>query len=163
MTQAELIRSAASGDADALEKLIRGLAPSVYAYLAGMLGDEPEAEVALQETFVRVARAVERYEDGTDPDAWVFGIAHRVAADIRPTPAAPPGEVPPEADVDEWARRSLRSLPIDLREILVYREILRWSPERVCTALGIDTDEYSHRLLAAHTQLAEGMRTSGLS
>jgi RNA polymerase sigma-70 factor, ECF subfamily len=158
----ELIRSAASGDTNALEELIRTQAPNVYAYLAGMLGDQREAEDAMQETFVRLARAVERYDEATDAESWIFGIARRVAADIRPTPAAPPGEVPPEdGDVGEWARRSLRALPIDLREVLVYREILRWEPERIASALGVDADEVSRRQLDAHVQLATGMRDLG--
>jgi DNA-directed RNA polymerase specialized sigma24 family protein len=160
--EASLIRSAASGDSDALEQLIRGQASNVYAYLAGMLGDEREAEDAMQETFVRIARAVERYDEETLPEGWIFGIARRVAADIRPTPAAPPGEVPPaDGDVAEWAQRSLRALPIELREVLVYGEILRWEPDRIATALGVDADEVSRRQLDAHAQLAAGMRELG--
>jgi DNA-directed RNA polymerase specialized sigma24 family protein len=160
--EAALIRSAASGDTDALEELIRSQAATVYAYLAGMLGDEREAEDAMQETFVRVARAVERYDDATDPHAWIFGIARRVAADIRPTPAAPPGEVPPSnGDVAEWAQRSLRALPIELREVLVYGEILRWEPGRIAKTLGVEPDEVSRRQLDAHAQLASGMRDLG--
>lgn len=160
--EAQLIRSAASGDASALEELIRAQARNVYAYLAGMLGDEREAEDAMQETFVRLARAVERYEEATAPEAWIFGIARRVAADIRPTPSAPPGEVPPaDGDVAEWAQRSLRALPIELREVLVYREILKWEPARIASALGIAADDVSTRMLDAHVQLASGMRDLG--
>lgn len=159
MTEAGLITQAAAGDADALEQLIRTFAPLVYAYLAGMLGDEREAEDALQETFVRVARAVERYDPETDPEAWVFGIARRVAGDIRPTPAAPPGEVPPEdGEMEEWAKRSLRALPLELREVIVLKEILRWKPERIASTLGTDEGQVADRLLDAHTRLADGMR-----
>lgn len=131
----------------------------MYSYLAGMLGDEREAEDAMQEAFVRVARAVERYDDSVDPEAWVFSIARRVAADIRPTPASPPGEVPPtDGEADEWARRSLRALPIELREIIVLKEILKWPPDRVAGVIGIDGDEMARRVLDAHTRLADGMR-----
>jgi len=162
VTEAGFITQAAAGDADALEQLIRTFAPIVYAYLAGMLGDEREAEDAMQETFVRVARAVERYDAGTDPEAWVFGIARRVAGDIRPTPASPPGEVPPEGgDTEEWARRSLRALPLDLREVIVLKEILRWKPDRIASTLGVGESEVADRLLEAHTRLADGMRAAG--
>jgi len=156
MTDAALIRSAADGDAEALERLIRDLAPSVYAYLAGMLGDDREAEDGMQETFVRVARAVGRYESESDPEGWVFGIARNVANDMRPTPASPPGEFPPPAgEEDVWARRALRALPIDLREVLVCEEILRWDAPRIAATLGIDTGDVEQRALAARTQLAE--------
>jgi RNA polymerase sigma-70 factor (ECF subfamily) len=162
VTEATLITQAAGGDADALEQLVRTFAPIVFAYLAGMLGDEREAEDAMQETFVRLARAVERYDSSTDAEAWVFGIARRVAADIRPTPASPPGEVPPSdgPDMEEWAQRSLRALPLELREVIVLKEILRWKPQRIATTLGTTESEVADRLLNAHTQLAEGMRGS---
>src|SRR5439155_23315993 len=156
-----LIRSAADGDADALEQLIRDLAPSVYAYLGGMLGDDRDAEDGMQETFVRVARAVGRYDADTDAEGWVFGIARRVAADMRPTPASPPGEFPPPAGEEElWARRALRALPIDLREALVCGEILRWDAARTGATLGIEADEVERRTLAARTQLAEDIRSA---
>jgi len=161
MTDVGLIGKAADGDADALERLIRDLAPSVYAYLAGMLGDDREASDGMQETFVRVARAVGRFEGDTDAEGWVFGIARRVAGDMRPTPASPPGEFPPPAgEEDVWARRALRALPIELREVLVCGEILRWDAARIAATLGIDTDEVEQRTLAARTQLADDLASS---
>ncbi|MEX0873705.1 MAG: sigma-70 family RNA polymerase sigma factor [Actinomycetota bacterium] len=159
MTEGSLITSAAAGDVGALEQLIRETAHRVYEYLAGMLGDEREAEDAMQETFVRVARGVERYEPSTDADAWIFGIARRVARDIRPTPSAPPGETPPaDGDAGEWAKRSLRALPLELREVIVLKELLHWKPERIAAVLGIKVDDLAERIMSAHAQLAAGMR-----
>lgn len=154
-----LLVAAAGGDADALSKLVRHLAPSVFAFLSGMLGDQREAEEGMQETFVRAARGIERYDASTDAEAWVFQIARRVAADIRPTPAAPLGEAPPAGgDAVEWAKRSLRALPLELREVLVLKELLKWSTDRIAAALAVDATEVSTRLLQARTQLAENMR-----
>jgi RNA polymerase sigma-70 factor (ECF subfamily) len=162
VSDAELLRSAASGDAGALESVIRTFAPKVYAYLCGMLGDEKEAEDALQEAFVRAARAIERFDAATDAEQWIFGLARRVAADIRPTPAAPPGEPPPtDGDIGEWARRSLRALPQELREVVVLRNILRWDVDHIAKAIGVDSDEASRRLSSAYTSLTEGMRGIG--
>jgi RNA polymerase sigma-70 factor (ECF subfamily) len=125
-----------------------------------MLGDERDAEEAMQETFVRAARAIERYDVTTDPDTWIFGLARRVAGDIRPTPSAPPGETPPsDDDPSDWARRSLRALPADLREVVVCSNILRWDTERMARTLGVESDEVSRRLLAGYTKLTEGMRS----
>ena len=44
---------------------VRELGPIVFAFLSGMLGDQREAEEGMQETFVRAARAIERYTPGT--------------------------------------------------------------------------------------------------
>ena len=159
MSEATLLRSAALGDAAALEKVIRTFAPSVYAYLCGMLGDEQEAEDAMQEAFVRAARAIERYATDRDPEQWLFDLARRVAVDVRPTPSAPPGETPPaEGDLAEWARRSLRALPAELREVVVCRNILKWDFEHMSRALGVAMDDVSSRLQQAYARLTDGMR-----
>lgn len=159
MSEATLLRSAALGDPGALEQVIRSLAPKVYAYLCGMLGDEAEAEDAMQEVFVRAARAIERYETSMDPEHWIFGLARRVAVDVRPTPSAPPGETPPaEGDVAEWARRSLRALPAELREVVVCRNILKWDPEHIARALGVGPEEISRLMQTAYARLTDGMR-----
>jgi DNA-directed RNA polymerase specialized sigma24 family protein len=159
VTDATLIRSAADGDAAALERLIRDAAPSVFAYLSGMLADEREAEEAMQETFVRLARAVGRYEADSDASAWLFDIARRVAADMRPTPSAPPGEFPPtDGDATEWLHRALRALPIELREVLVFQQILRWEPGRIASTVDVSEEEVGNRARAAREHLAEGMR-----
>lgn len=142
-----------------MEQVVRGLAPPVFAFLSGMLGDQREAEEGMQETFVRAARGLERYDAGTDPESWIFSIARRVAADIRPTPASPLGETPPaQGDAVEWARRSLRALPSELREVLVLKELMRWNPERIAKALVTEPGEVTKRLLSARTQLAGNMR-----
>lgn len=159
MTDPALLVAAAGGDTESMEKVVRELGPPVFAFLSGMLGDQREAEEGMQETFVRAARGAERYTTEVDPESWIFGIARRVAGDIRPTPASPLGATPPsEGDVVEWAKRSLRALPIDLREILVFKELMRWKVEHIAHVLGCDAGEVSHRLLLARTKLAENMR-----
>ena len=142
-----------------MESVVRDLGPHVFAFLSGMLGDVRDAETGMQETFVRAARGIERYEASTDPETWIFSIARRVAADFRPTPAAPLGEAPPaDGDTAEWAKRSLRALPSEMREVIVLKELMRWQPQRIAGALGCETGEVSQRLLQARTQLAENMR-----
>jgi RNA polymerase sigma-70 factor, ECF subfamily len=142
-----------------MEQVVRGLAPEVFAFLSGMLGDRREAEEGMQETFVRAARGIERYESSDDAETWVFSFARRVAADIRPTPAAPLGEAPPsDGSAAEWAKRSLRALPLDMREVVVLKELLRWTPDRIAKVLGCESSEVTHRLLMARIQLAENMR-----
>jgi RNA polymerase sigma factor (sigma-70 family) len=154
-----LLTAAAGGDESAFEQVVRTFAPIVFEFLSGMLGDQREAEAGMQETFVRAARGIERYEATMDAETWVLTIARRVAADIRPTPAAPLGEAPPaDGDTAEWASRSLRALPIELREVVVLKELLRWNPERIAGALDVEPSEVTRRLLEARTQLAENMR-----
>lgn len=156
MNDPQLLRSAADGDIGALTTIVRELAQTVYGYHLGMLGDEREAEDAMQETFVRLARAVGRYEEDTEPTPWVFAVARRVAADLRPTPSAPPVSGPDGHDTD-WVRRALRALPLELREVLVFREVMRWDVPRIASTLGVAPEDVERRLLAAKAQLAENV------
>lgn len=159
MSHEALLTAAAGGDTGAMEQAVRALAPGVFAYLSGMLGDQREAEAGMQETFVRAARGIERYDASQDAEAWVFAFARRVAGDMRPTPAAPLGEAPPEeGNATEWAKRSLRALPLETREVVVLKELLRWTPERIGKVLGLESSDVTHRILLARTQLAENMR-----
>ena len=113
----------------------------------------------MQETFVRAARGIERYTPDTDPEAWIFSIARRVAADIRPTPASPLGETPPRSRHRPSGRSGrCARLPSDLREVVVLKELLRWKPDRIALVLGCEQSDVTHRLLLARTQLADNMR-----
>ena len=143
-----LLKAAAGGDESAFEQVVRSFAPTVFSFLQGMLGDQREAEAGMQETFVRAARGIERYDD-SDPEAWLFGIARRVAADIRPTPSRhsarhhPRTATPPSGRVARSAHFRL-----ELREVVVLKELLRWKPDRIAGALGVEVSEVAKRLLA---------------
>ncbi len=71
----------AGGDADAFQALYASLAPRVFGYLCGLIGDRAAAEDALQRTFLRLHAARDGYVRGADPAPWIFTIAHRVALD----------------------------------------------------------------------------------
>jgi hypothetical protein len=43
----------------------------------------------------------------------------------------------------------------------VLKDLLRYTPERIGRILGIGTDEVTHRILLARTQMAENMRGTG--
>lgn len=159
MSEEDLLRAAGRGDTDALGELIRTLAPDVYAYLAGMLADERDAEDALQETFVRLARSLGRWDPGTRAAARVFGIARRVAADVRPTPSAHPGPVPTDpSELNAWARRALRALDPEHRELVVARDLLHWDDETIAARAGLLPSEVPARLRDARDKLLSGAR-----
>jgi RNA polymerase sigma-70 factor (ECF subfamily) len=148
-----LLRSAARGDAPSLETFIRHHAPDVYRFLVGMLGDELEAGDAMQETFVRVARSVGRYQSDEDPVSWLFAIARRVSTDVRPTPSAAPLPMRDGEDSGAWARRALRALPAEHRGVLVARDVMGWTDERIAAVLAIDPTDVPMRV----TQAREAM------
>jgi RNA polymerase sigma-70 factor, ECF subfamily len=154
VTDERLLRSASRGNVEAFEELLGQLAPTLYTYLQGMLGDEYSAGEALEEACVRLARSLDRYERGAGVTSWALQVARRVAADAAPE-VPPPG--PWSAEVDhEWAGRALLSLSVADRELVVCRELLDWDIETIASTLGMTTEEVSGRLAAARDLLFRG-------
>lgn len=71
----------AAGDPAAFPAIYRALAPRVFGYLMGLVGDRAAAEDVLQQTFIRLHEARGQYVRGADPAPWIFTIAHRLALD----------------------------------------------------------------------------------
>lgn len=135
-----LLRAASRGDARAFEDLVRSLAPGMYAFMCGMLGDEHEAEDAMQETFVRAARALEGHDGRSPLVGWIYGIARRVA--LTHPSAAPQPEGGP-----------VRAMPPGPRELVVCRDLLGWDVATIAEALGVTPEEAHARLASARDHL----------
>ena len=73
----------ARGDAGAFDELFRRYARRLLGYLFHMTGDRQLAEDLVQETFVRVHRARDRYDAGRPLKPWLFRIATNVCADRK--------------------------------------------------------------------------------
>jgi RNA polymerase sigma-70 factor (ECF subfamily) len=104
--EADLIERAKAGDRAAFGQLIRLHQRRVYACAIHMLADRGEAEDAVQETFMRAFRAIDRFDGRAELSTWLYRICINVslntlrrrkrvdAADIQdprlPEPAADP-------------------------------------------------------------------------
>lgn len=134
-----LLRSAARGDERSMQELVHLLAPDVWRFMRGMLGEGGAADRATEETFVRLARSVARY-DGVPADVWAHRAARRVASDqVLWNAAANPG--------------ALGRLPHQHREVLVLRDVLGWDVDRVARTLETTVEDVHMRLLQAREAL----------
>lgn len=70
------------------EDIAEQLSGPLERYLQRMVGDPVTAEDLLQETLVRVARALPRFEGRSSAKTWAFSIATRVVADHFRRPEA---------------------------------------------------------------------------
>jgi RNA polymerase sigma-70 factor (ECF subfamily) len=146
-TDDDLMRLFADGDADAFDALFDRHHASVYRFARLMLRDTAAAEDALQEVFLRVARAPDRYRPAGRFRAWVLRIARnyclnrleaeraRQALQLNDELIAAPGAAPEQRAADREqagrVRRALDELPERQREALVlhvfdgmpYREV----------------------------------------
>ena len=147
-----LLVAAMQGSEAAWQELYADLAPVVLGYLRA--NGSPDPEDVLSETFLQVARDIERFEgDWSGFRGWVFVIAHHRMIDARrhsarrpvelsAEPPEPPGRADDAADEAlarigvEEVQRVLSALSEDQRAVLLLRVIGDLSVEDVAKAVG---------------------------
>lgn len=99
--------------------LYRLLAPELYGFIAGRLGDRGLAEEIVQDVFVQVWRHAEHYDPARgEVRTWIYGIARNAVVDAerrrarRPRAAA--GQPEERVDGDEPIERALLRWQITL-------------------------------------------------
>jgi RNA polymerase sigma-70 factor (ECF subfamily) len=125
----------ADGDAAAFNGVYGPLAPVVRRCLVRWVGDPDLAHDLVQETFMRVHRARDRYLTGAPVGPWVLTIARRLSIDAlrrrgrardrltregelpEPQDVAPPDEPTPQWLVDE-VRAAVAALPESQRLVV---------------------------------------------
>lgn len=82
LSDGELIRRVADGDADAFEQLYQRYARSVYGLALRQLRDRERAEDAVQETFTAVWRSASSYRVDRGAGApWLYAVARNAIID----------------------------------------------------------------------------------
>jgi len=78
----ELIRRCQSGDSAATEELIRFLTPTIYKVAFSMLGNEHDASDAVQETFIKILKALPGFRGDSSLTTWVYRITSNTCLDM---------------------------------------------------------------------------------
>jgi RNA polymerase sigma-70 factor (ECF subfamily) len=73
----------AGGDELAFSELYAAMAPRLYGFLMNKTRNAAQAEDLVQETFLRLHVARERYLPGADIAPWIFSIARHLFIDMR--------------------------------------------------------------------------------
>lgn len=77
-----LIDKARTGDRAAFGSLIRKHQRRLYSCAIQMLGDRSEAEDAVQESFMRAFRAIDRFDGRSELSTWLYRICINVSLNI---------------------------------------------------------------------------------
>jgi RNA polymerase sigma-70 factor (ECF subfamily) len=80
--EAELVRRARVGDPEAFDRLVEIYTPRLYKIVRRFASDRGEAEVIVQETWLRAWRALPRSVEDRPLAPWLVRIAVNVARDI---------------------------------------------------------------------------------
>jgi RNA polymerase sigma-70 factor (ECF subfamily) len=146
----QLVRAAQRGDVPAFAALVDAYYARCLRFALHMLGSRADAEDAVQDTFVRVHRALPSYVEREAFEPWLFRIlANRCrTAGLRERRRAAVlefGEVPEHAsdprpdDAVAWREeiaRALATLPAEQREAFLMRHVEDLSYEDMATATG---------------------------
>jgi RNA polymerase sigma-70 factor, ECF subfamily len=152
---AAAVRSAKSGDKEALRFLYLRYSDNVYGYLISIVRDEHEAEDLTQHVFLKLMRVIHKYEPRSVPfAAWIMRVARNVAVDhLRSRRQIPCEEVYGADACGDGARDdrrrcltdALATLPEEQREVLVLRHLVGLSPGEIAERMG-KTDASVHGL-----------------
>jgi RNA polymerase sigma-70 factor, ECF subfamily len=154
MTDAEAVRRVLDGDVDAFATLVDRYYDRCARFAVRMLGNRDDAEDALQATFLRAYRALDRYQDRDKFSAWLYRIlvnqcrslaarrSHRDRVFVREeaTLLNAPDEAPRwSSESAEWVQRVLSELDPLLREafLLKYLEELSYEEMSALTGVGV--------------------------
>jgi RNA polymerase sigma-70 factor (ECF subfamily) len=137
------------GDEQAFIRIVEFYYPRCLRFARNMLGDEHDAEEAVQDTFVRLHDSFSRFREDARFDPWLFRILanrcrslmarnrrHRSVIEYGELPANAAAEQDVGADWAEEVRVVLDSLPAEQREAFLLRHVEDMSYEDIAVMTG---------------------------
>ena len=172
------------GDLDALSALVARYQNRLYRYLLRLVRNPADADDLFQQTWIRVAEQIRRYDPNRNFDAWLFTLARHLAIDFlrRRHPASldePPAddphgetmlaklsakEPPPLDGILERERGSrlaecVSGLPIHYREVLSLRFEEEMKLEDIAVVLNAPLSTVKTRLRRGLDNLRNSMES----
>ena len=149
-TRSLLLHAARSGDVRAFATLVDTYYARCLRFALHMLGNRDDAEEAVQDTFVRVHRALPKYEEREAFEPWLFRILanrcrtaggrarrHADVVEYGDVPERPALGAPDEAFAwREAIQGALAALPREQREAFLMRHVEDLSYEDMSVATG---------------------------
>ena len=181
---AELVRAAAAGDTDAMERLLMRAQEVAYRFSLLVCGHPEDAEDVMQDALMKTYQYVSRIQEPEAFRTWLYKTvrnaclmkrrrrvdepAHYVSIEQggvsdegEPQAVALPDHTRPadqqlmDAWIGERLRRALMSLPAPYRAIVVMREVEGLSTREVATILQISEANVKTRLHRARVMMRE--------
>jgi len=79
----ERVRRARGGDTEAFRGIVEAYSRPLWRAAFRVLGDPEAAEDAVQETFLRAWKALDRFDERAELSTWLYRIATNAAIDLR--------------------------------------------------------------------------------
>ena len=189
-TDEELLADFQQGDAGAFERLLARHRAPLYTFLVRMLGDREKAEDLAQETFLRIVKGAQAWEERARFQSWMYAIARNLCTDrarrdrFRKTESLDqepvegaggtivdgvpdPGPLPDQAAESERLRpllqRALLSLPPDQREVFILREQAGLPFREIAAITGANENTVKSRMRYALLGLRKALAEEGVT
>lgn len=178
----QLIERVLAGEKELFYELIRPYERGVFLAAASILGNDPDAEDAAQEAFLKAYRHLPCFRQESKFSTWLIQIAINEAkmklrkdrrhlyesidagqetneGDYIPTDFADWREIPSKAleqsELREALNSALKSLPEKYRTVLVLRDVQQMSIAETAEALGISEENVKTRTSRARLQMRD--------
>ena len=176
MEESRLIQRASGGDPAAFNELLGAHERRMYAVALRMCGNPEDAQDCLQETMLRVWRAISGFKGQSSFSTWVYRITMNTCLDElrkrknRPNTSldglvdagwspADEDDTPEKHAVRREARKSLegfiQELPEDMRAAVVLRDIQGYAYDEIADILGTNVGTIKSRISRGREKLRE--------
>ncbi|MCG6954752.1 MAG: sigma-70 family RNA polymerase sigma factor [Gemmatimonadetes bacterium] len=170
MTESQVIRQAADGDARAIRTLYDRYSPRVYAVVRRIAGDDELAQDYAQEAWIRAIRALPTFRGDARFSTWLHRIAVNSALQAlrksetrRKREAPAPEDVPVvpargDALLQRRLERALQDLPEGMRRVLLLHDVEGYTHEEIGDVLGVTAGTSKSQLFKARGKMRELLR-----
>ncbi len=170
----DLVDRARAGDARAFEDLVRRHQQRVVRLARAFVPEPADAEDVAQEAFLRVYRGLARFRGASTFRTWLQQVVvnaartHRRAtltrrarfgadADSASTDVPGPDRVEPALIARDRVERALNTLPQDLREAVVLRDVEGLDYREIAELLGVPMGTVESRIFRGRQRLRAAM------
>ncbi len=180
-TETELIRKCQAGRKEFYEPLVRAYEGEAHRVAVAILGEPDAARDAVQESFIKAFRALDRFELGRSFRPWFLQILRNQCRDAlrrqkagfrteRISPLMSERMASPadtersrrQAEAKDLLWRGLSRISVDHREVLVLKELEGLSYTEIAEALDIPEGTVASRLFHARGALKEALEEIGV-
>jgi RNA polymerase sigma-70 factor (ECF subfamily) len=180
-TERRTIQRARKGDREAIAELIRAYQRPLEAFLYRLCGQSDLAEDLAQESFVRVIRSLDRFDERFRFSTWLFTIGKRLLvnhqqkmkplpdseivefrAGVRASPATETEEMERTQRVSDLVKVALESLVSPQREIVLLFHQQNWSVQQIAQELSMPEGTIKSHLFRARRRMLEAIERTGV-
>ena len=168
----EIMRRYQSGDAAALEELVRRLSPALLRYFAGSLAGRNDAEDLLQDCWIQVHRSRHTYRPSEPLMPWIFAIARHTRLDgyrkrrrlesrellVADIPEHLHTSAPETAHPDDELDALVAALPDCQREVILMLKVSGMSLEEVALATSSTVGAVKQKAHRAYVALRRALQ-----